>query len=262
MTDSELRLTLRDLGIDHTAGGVVALLPLVQVAWADGTIHAKEREVILGFARDRGHAEPDGLRTLESWLSYTPSPAYIAKGTAAWRALAARSGEKPTDLLGVCEAVAHAAGSLFRRVEPVERAVLGAVAEALSVPIGLPAVDADDVNGWSDEAPTGISHLHAPHLPPVDGPAGLARLEEGGELVVAYDGRMTIGRGRDNTLQLPHDGQVSRQHCELYTEDGRVFVRDLGSLNGTWVRGERVLERELFGGEDVAVGDTSLRWRA
>lgn len=262
MTDSELRLTLRELGIDHTAGGVVALLPLVQIAWADGTVHPNEREVILTFAKERGHAEPAGLRALETWLSYTPSPAYIAKGTAAWHALAARSGEKPADLLGVCESVAHAAGTLFRRIEPVEREVLGAVAEALAVR-DLPGLDAEDTaSGWSDEEPTGIAHVHTPHLPPVEGAPGLARLEDGLEVRVAFDGRLTLGRGRENTLQLPHDGQISRQHCEIFSEGGRVYVRDLGSLNGTWVRGERVVERELFGGEDLVVGDTALRWRS
>ncbi len=49
----------------------------------------------------------------------------------------------------------------------------------------------------------------------------------------------TIGRGRDAGLTLPHP-LVSRQHCELFERDGLLHVRDLRSLNGTYVDSQRI----------------------
>lgn len=49
----------------------------------------------------------------------------------------------------------------------------------------------------------------------------------------------TIGRGRQCGVAILHP-VVSRQHCEIYEKDGAVYVRDLGSLNGTIFRGTRV----------------------
>jgi hypothetical protein len=48
-----------------------------------------------------------------------------------------------------------------------------------------------------------------------------------------------IGRGKEATLRLIHP-QVSRLHCELFEEAGELHVRDLASLNGTFVDEERV----------------------
>lgn len=49
----------------------------------------------------------------------------------------------------------------------------------------------------------------------------------------------TIGRGRGCTIVLAHP-LVSRQHCELFEAEGRLMVRDLGSLNGTFVNNQRI----------------------
>jgi pSer/pThr/pTyr-binding forkhead associated (FHA) protein len=48
-----------------------------------------------------------------------------------------------------------------------------------------------------------------------------------------------IGRHRDAALKIAHR-TVSRKHCELFEVDGLLMVRDLGSLNGTYVKGRRV----------------------
>lgn len=53
-----------------------------------------------------------------------------------------------------------------------------------------------------------------------------------------------IGRGHDCKLKLPQP-LVSRRHCELFERDGQLFVRDLGSMNGTYVGSERIEEAEL-----------------
>src|SRR5688500_13794343 len=68
----------------------------------------------------------------------------------------------------------------------------------------------------------------------------------------------TIGRGRGTTIMLPHP-LVSRQHCELYEADGLLMVRDLGSLNGTFVNNQRVTEAPLPPGELLTIGTVTFR---
>ncbi len=48
-----------------------------------------------------------------------------------------------------------------------------------------------------------------------------------------------IGRGKDATFTIKHP-LLSRKHCEVFEESGSVTVRDLASLNGTFVNGSRV----------------------
>lgn len=67
-----------------------------------------------------------------------------------------------------------------------------------------------------------------------------------------------IGRGRDATLTLPHP-LVSRQHCEIFENNGQLFVRDLGSLNGTFVGSQRITEAPLPSGELLTVGTVTFR---
>lgn len=67
-----------------------------------------------------------------------------------------------------------------------------------------------------------------------------------------------IGRGREATLTLPHP-LVSRKHCELYEANGALMVRDLGSLNGTYVGSQRVEEAVLPAGELLTVATVNFR---
>jgi predicted component of type VI protein secretion system len=63
----------------------------------------------------------------------------------------------------------------------------------------------------------------------------------------------TIGRGRDSTLSITHP-MISRHHCKLFETKGLVMVRDMGSLNGTTVAGERVVEAPLPPEAEFSVG--------
>ena len=67
-----------------------------------------------------------------------------------------------------------------------------------------------------------------------------------------------IGRGRSATLPLPHP-LVSREHCEIYLSEGRLHVRDLGSLNGTYVGNERIEDTALPSGSLLTVGTVTFR---
>jgi len=68
-----------------------------------------------------------------------------------------------------------------------------------------------------------------------------------------------IGRGTEANLTLPHP-LVSRQHCEIYEQDGNVFIRDLGSLNGTFVADERIEDpKHLERGQLLTIGAVTFR---
>lgn len=72
---------------------------------------------------------------------------------------------------------------------------------------------------------------------------------------------LTIGRGRDNDIQIKNDSKVSRFHCKLFRRGNSFFVEDNKSSNGTLVNGELITERRLFGGEEVIIGETFFRFR-
>jgi predicted component of type VI protein secretion system len=69
---------------------------------------------------------------------------------------------------------------------------------------------------------------------------------------------VTIGRGRDAKIKLVH-GQISRLHCEVYEDNGQLKARDLGSLNGTFVDGERVSDQTLKPGGLLNIGSVTFR---
>lgn len=70
----------------------------------------------------------------------------------------------------------------------------------------------------------------------------------------------TIGRHPDNTLQIL-DRIVSKEHAQIIRQpDGRFLFRDLGSLNGSFFRGERLADRLLEEGDEITLGSTTLRY--
>lgn len=67
-----------------------------------------------------------------------------------------------------------------------------------------------------------------------------------------------IGRSEAAHLCLPDDRYFSRNHCILEIAPPRCFLRDLGSLNGTYVNGQKVQEAYLRNGDRVQGGQTVL----
>ncbi len=91
--------------------------------------------------------------------------------------------------------------------------------------------------------------------------------------------RCVVGRARDCQIQLASDNlhmDVSRHHCLFDIDPPYIRVRDLGSLNGTYLNGRRIGcqgdyvledevlpgqggEVELLNGDEIRVGRTSIR---
>jgi len=82
------------------------------------------------------------------------------------------------------------------------------------------------------------------------------------EVVNHFDNdALTIGRGRENNVQVKNDSKVSRYHCKLYRKGGGYYIQDNKSANGTLVDGELITEKRLFGGEEIIIGETPFRFR-
>ena len=77
-----------------------------------------------------------------------------------------------------------------------------------------------------------------------------------------YDLRLPtiIGRSRSTDLTLGHP-LVSRHHCEVFEANGLLMVRDLGSLNGTFIGEMRIAEQAvpIKPGDLITVGPVTLR---
>ncbi len=70
----------------------------------------------------------------------------------------------------------------------------------------------------------------------------------------------SLGRHPNNSIQLL-DKIVSKEHCIVEQRDGLFILRDLGSLNGTYINGERVRGEQLLRhGDEITLGSTRARY--
>src|SRR5947209_8079186 len=86
----------------------------------------------------------------------------------------------------------------------------------------------------------------------------IAGPDQGKSFPVTGTGPVVIGRGHKTATQLA-DAHVSRVHCEVKLEGGKVLVADLDSAGGTFVNGARVRQQPLQPGDVIQVGHTRLR---
>lgn len=145
MNQQTLITALHHLGIDEQNYPLVALLPLIQVGWADGRIQAQERELILRVAEQGGYLHGDARRVLDGWLAHPPTLEYQEKGRQILLELVRRQQKNAPlslshttlkEVLDLCHQVADAAGGifgLFGRVEAAEVVAITQIARALSV---------------------------------------------------------------------------------------------------------------------------------
>lgn len=71
--------------------------------------------------------------------------------------------------------------------------------------------------------------------------------------------KLTIGRVEDNGFQIP-EGSVSGRHCEVRLKEGKIYVKDLGSTNGTFIGGKKVNSETLLRpGKILRLGQVEIR---
>ena len=73
-------------------------------------------------------------------------------------------------------------------------------------------------------------------------------------------GELTIGRVAGNGIVIDNAG-VSRRHAVIRVKEHKVFLEDLGSANGTFVRGQKIESCELHDGDEIVVVKHRLVYR-
>ncbi len=69
---------------------------------------------------------------------------------------------------------------------------------------------------------------------------------------------ITIGRDASNQIVIP-DPAVSLVHCQFQFGGNQIFVKDLGSTNGTSVNGKRIISSPLRDGDCLMIGKNKMR---
>src|SRR5690349_15518540 len=105
----------------------------------------------------------------------------------------------------------------------------------------------------ADVAPTRMSGS----LPPGMALLAVRRGPNAGARFLLDHDVTTSGRHPDSDIFLD-DVTVSRRHAEFHREGGIFTVRDVGSLNGTYVNRERVESATLSNGDEVQIGKFRL----
>jgi hypothetical protein len=138
MTDDAVLDKLVGLGLRANTIAALSLVPLIQVAWADGTIQDNERTAILQGAHGKGLEKgTDGYELLQAWLAKRPSDALYEAWEAYIKALASQLNDEQNRLLknqivGFAKMVAASAGGFLGigRVSASEEKVLARIETA------------------------------------------------------------------------------------------------------------------------------------
>jgi DNA-binding winged helix-turn-helix (wHTH) protein len=97
---------------------------------------------------------------------------------------------------------------------------------------------------------------------PEPGDALACRLIWGQREIPLGEGEHVLGRLPDAKVWIDSTS-VSRRHARVVVSAGRATLEDLGSKNGTWLRGRRLTEPcELVDGDVITLGPAVLRFRA
>jgi pSer/pThr/pTyr-binding forkhead associated (FHA) protein len=110
-----------------------------------------------------------------------------------------------------------------------------------------------DVDEASDEGESLLGALG------ITGPALVVRSGGGmaGQSFQPADGRTLVGRSPECDIFLD-DVTVSRRHAEIHRDGDTFTIRDLGSLNGTYVNRKRIESAVLQNDDEVQVGKYRL----
>ncbi len=82
---------------------------------------------------------------------------------------------------------------------------------------------------------------------------------EGGRPIPILKDITLVGRKSHLCDLVVERGSVSKLHCLIVKTDGLLFIRDLGSTNGTKVNGQRVTRGALLPGDELAFAGAKFR---
>src|SRR6516162_11071230 len=75
--------------------------------------------------------------------------------------------------------------------------------------------------------------------------------------VLVAENEVSIGRSPENGIVIDNPA-VSHFHARVFNEEGRLMLEDFGSLNGTFVNGQRIKMVTLKPGDSVAIGKHTI----
>lgn len=139
VTNAKLLDELGDVGVTSEKVAALSVYPLVEVAWADGELDAKERAAVLAYASEHGIAKGSAENALlEAWLDKQPPMHFAAAWTRLVHALCeslppAEIEKLRSKLLDRARGVAGASGGVLglgSKVSKAESAVLAKLEQA------------------------------------------------------------------------------------------------------------------------------------
>jgi hypothetical protein len=139
LSDPALIEELQALGFTPDTLSVLPLVPIVEMAWAEGGITPAERQLLIALARERGLAEGSPAdRLLADWMTTRPRPDVFSRATRLIRAMletetVSGSSLSADDLIKYCESIAAASGGILGigKVSAEERETLARIAAEL-----------------------------------------------------------------------------------------------------------------------------------
>ena len=139
LSDPALLAELDALGFTPDTISVLPLVPIVEMAWAEGGITPAERALLVAFARERGIVEGSPAdRQLANWMAHQPSPEVFARATRLIRAMLdtgspATGSLSADELIHYSENIAAASGGILGigKISSEERATLAKIVAAL-----------------------------------------------------------------------------------------------------------------------------------
>lgn len=78
-----------------------------------------------------------------------------------------------------------------------------------------------------------------------------------GKLLYLEHKETVIGRASDCNISI-NDTRISRHHLQITVEGSQAIIEDIGSTNGTFVNGERVIKHQLQNGDQVHISSDTL----
>jgi hypothetical protein len=137
VADEEVLRDLQELGYTPETLMLLYLVPLLQTAWAEGSVSSKERDLIVQAARSRGiEAGSPADAQLNLWLTERPSEELFQRtlrviGTILQSRSPEERASSERDLLSLCTAIAAASGGIvgFGAVSEDERRILARITQ-------------------------------------------------------------------------------------------------------------------------------------
>jgi hypothetical protein len=141
IADEEILATLREMGYTRETVELLHLVPLVQVAWASGSVTPRERELVLRLSEWRGvRKDSPAWEQLNNWLDERPSDNFFLKTLRIIRRLLDSQTMKEqvtgrTDLISFCIRIANASGGFLgigSKISEGEQTALDQIVEELN----------------------------------------------------------------------------------------------------------------------------------